>query len=114
MLVVLFLLWIAIGVVIAVAAKGRGREPLLWFIYGFLIWPIALIHLFILPKTDERIAHEAGVAAQGVGQARLAAIESQGAGRQPCPYCAELILPAAKLCPHCKTRLEDLSTKELA
>ena len=26
-------------------------------------------------------------------------------GRLPCPHCAELILPAAKFCPHCRKRL---------
>ncbi len=27
--------------------------------------------------------------------------------RVPCPYCAEKILPAAKLCPFCKSSLVD-------
>lgn len=33
----------------------------------------------------------------GIGQSK--------AGRVPCPHCAEAILPAAKLCPHCRTPL---------
>jgi len=28
-------------------------------------------------------------------------------GRVPCPYCAEAILPAAKVCPHCRRDLPD-------
>jgi len=29
-------------------------------------------------------------------------------GRVPCPYCAEMILPAAKICPFCKSDLAQL------
>jgi len=32
------------------------------------------------------------------------------AGRVPCPYCAEAILPAAKVCPHCRRDLPDSFT----
>jgi hypothetical protein len=30
---------------------------------------------------------------------------SPSLGRKPCPFCAEPILPAAKLCPHCGSEL---------
>lgn len=29
--------------------------------------------------------------------------------RQPCPHCAEPILPTAKICPHCRTALTRIS-----
>jgi T4 superinfection immunity protein len=32
------------------------------------------------------------------------------AGRVPCPYCAEAILPAAKVCPHCRKDLPESFT----
>ncbi len=31
----------------------------------------------------------------------------QAAGRVPCPFCAEAILPAAKVCPHCRRDLPE-------
>jgi hypothetical protein len=33
------------------------------------------------------------------------------AGRVPCPHCAELILPAARKCPFCKSQLTEIGTK---
>ena len=34
----------------------------------------------------------------------------QTAGRVPCPFCAEPILPAAKVCPHCRRDLPESFT----
>ena len=34
----------------------------------------------------------------------------QNAGRVPCPFCAEPILPAAKVCPHCRRDLPESFT----
>jgi hypothetical protein len=34
----------------------------------------------------------------------------QAAGRVPCPFCAEAILPAAKVCPHCRRELPESFT----
>jgi hypothetical protein len=31
-------------------------------------------------------------------------------GRVACPHCAELIMPAAKVCPHCKLNVSPLIT----
>ena len=33
-------------------------------------------------------------------------------GRQPCPFCAEMILPEAKVCPHCRRDLPASSASE--
>src|SRR5262245_8092141 len=35
----------------------------------------------------------------------LFALGEHGSKRKPCPACAESILPAATLCPHCRTEL---------
>ena len=31
--------------------------------------------------------------------------QQNGAERLPCPHCAELIMPAAKICPFCKSAI---------
>lgn len=37
----------------------------------------------------------------------LAAILSEDKNRIPCPYCAEKILKAARICPHCQKTVSD-------
>jgi hypothetical protein len=32
--------------------------------------------------------------------------QGQREGRAPCPHCAEWIMPAAKICPFCKSELQ--------
>lgn len=106
--------WLIMGLIVAAVASGRGRSGFGWFFYGFLIWPLALIHVLALPKTDARLAHEAAVVARAQGLAAPAAgsprLAPQPADqRRPCPFCAEMILPAARLCPHCRS---DLTTEQ--
>lgn len=37
-------------------------------------------------------------------------VGDRNAGRVPCPHCAELILPAAKKCPFCKSQLSEFES----
>ncbi len=41
----------------------------------------------------------------GVAFALFLSPTPKAQGRQPCPFCAEAILPAAKVCPHCGSQL---------
>jgi hypothetical protein len=91
------ILWIAASLIVAAAAASRGRNGLAWLFYGLLAWPLALLNLMVLPKTDARLAHEAKV-------------QAMAGGRQPCPHCAEPVLPAARICPHCKSELQQALT----
>ena len=77
-------LWGIMGAVVAAIANSKNRNPLLWFAYGFLIWPIALVHILVSKSTAEGT-------------------------RQACPSCAELILPQAKICPHCRSEVAPLA-----
>lgn len=36
--------WYLLGIAIMAIAKTKGRNPLLWFLYGFFLFPIALFH----------------------------------------------------------------------
>jgi phage FluMu protein Com len=64
------------GVIAGLAARGRGRNGIGWFLAGVLVGPFALV-VAVLPR----------VAREGL------TIE--------CPRCAEVIRVAAKACPHC-------------
>lgn len=44
------LLWVMMGVVVAIVANSKGRNPIPWFFYGALIWPVALTHAIVLDK----------------------------------------------------------------
>jgi hypothetical protein len=41
----------------------------------------------------------------GAGLALFLQPASDAPSRRPCPFCAEPILPAAKLCPHCHSEI---------
>lgn len=42
------LIWVIMAVFVAMIANSRGRNPALWFVYGAIFWPIALIHVSLL------------------------------------------------------------------
>ena len=43
--------------IVANIASNKGRSFSKWFMYGFLIWPIALIHSIAIKK-DENVFDE--------------------------------------------------------
>ena len=80
------LVWIIMGVIVAMIAKSKGKLAAPWFLYGALIWPIALVHaLLIKPET---------------GTIMAPSVAGQSDDR-PCPHCAEMIKKAAKVCRFC-------------
>ncbi|CAB4142728.1 hypothetical protein UFOVP452_34 [uncultured Caudovirales phage] len=44
--------WLMMGGVVAIVANSKGRNPLLWFLYGAFIWPIALTHILVSKRQD--------------------------------------------------------------
>lgn len=108
-----FPLWLILSLLASVVASRRGRRSWLWLLIalsnvptifvlariggpidigaaGFLIlvagWPFVIL-LFALaaPKVSEAQSNPA---------------------RAPCPHCAEQILRAARVCPHCRSTLD--------
>jgi hypothetical protein len=85
---ILLTIWIILAIVIGNAASARGRDGGGWFVLSIVLSPIiAGLLLLLLPVTDSK-----------VGLKRR--------GRRACPFCAEPIQRAAKLCPHCQSNVE--------
>jgi hypothetical protein len=80
---ILIIFWVTMGVVVAIIANSKGYDPGAWFLYGLLIWPIALVHILTKP-TDPRIAQTA-----------------QAVGMKKCADCAELVKADARKCRYC-------------
>ena len=75
--------WLVCAVIVTMIAVNKGYPGTGWFFYGFLIWPIALVHILLRPKASEASEKE----------------------RAACPHCAERIRQEAKVCPHCRNDL---------
>ncbi len=54
-LVPLLILWLIVGFVVGYAATTNGKDFLPWFIYGYLVFPVAFVHLFV--STTHRSAN---------------------------------------------------------
>ena len=77
------LLSVALGVMTALVARGKGRSVIGWWLYGMLTPPIGLFHaMLVAPKRAARKAKGASA-------------------MRRCPYCAEAIKPELDVCPEC-------------
>ena len=89
-------LWLFAATIVSMIARSKGRNAFGWFLYGFLIWPIALVHAVLLRSSTPGVSKWA--------------VES-GAMKK-CPYCAEYIQGEARVCRYCHRDLEDEETGE--
>ena len=67
----------------AFIAKNKGRNFTTWYIYGVLIFIVALIHSLLISSKSEREQK----------------LEN---GYFECPFCKELVRKGATVCPHCR------------
>jgi hypothetical protein len=82
-----------LGLIPAAIAHSRGLPFVTWWLYGALLWPVALVHVFFARPGSVTIS-------QGVGGGRV------------CPHCAEAIKPEANVCKHCGRDLAPTATRE--
>jgi hypothetical protein len=79
---------VIIGLLPAYIARNKGRNFVLWWIYGALLFIIALPHSLLMKKDTS--AMEANALAEGA---------------KKCPYCAELVKQEALVCRFCQREL---------
>jgi hypothetical protein len=77
--------WLMMGGVVALIASSKGRSAGSWFLYGLLIWPIALVHILV-SSPNARATDEAAV---------------RSGEMKKCTECAELIRREARKCRFC-------------
>ena len=64
----------------AIIAHKKGRNFSLWWIYGWALFIIAIIHAIVLKPNEKSLLD---------------------GGMKKCPFCAEIIKPEAKVCRFC-------------
>jgi hypothetical protein len=90
----IFLVAFFLGLIPAIIAKNKGENFILWWIFGTLLFIIALPAALLIKPDDA-----------GIEQEKL-----QSGEMKKCPYCAELIKSEAKVCRYCGKELPTLKS----
>lgn len=67
---------VLLGLLPAVVAQKKGKSFVLWWIYGSLLFIVAMPHALIMGESQSRFRR--------------------------CPHCAESVRVEANVCPHCQ------------
>jgi RNA polymerase subunit RPABC4/transcription elongation factor Spt4 len=90
---VLFPFWtvaVILGAIVGAIAKHKGKDFLSWWVYGTLLFIIALPHILITNTKQKVIENN----------------KLKSGEFKKCPHCAELIKREAKICRYCGNDLQ--------
>ena len=79
---------ILIGLIPAVIAQNKGKNFVLWWLYGAALFIVALPHALLM-KADAIKMESDAIASGG----------------KKCPHCAEVVKAEAKVCRFCQREL---------
>lgn len=79
---------IIIGLIPAFIAQSKGRNFLLWWLYGTCIFIVAIPHSIIIKADQETLEYQ-----------------QRDLGMKKCPFCAEMIKQDAVVCRYCSRDL---------
>lgn len=89
----ILLLLMLVALIPAFIASHKGRNGFIWWVYGILVFIIALPHALLLKPLTPRLRY---------------AEEDPPPCTKHCPFCAEKILLAAMVCRYCQHDLRTI------
>lgn len=81
----IIVLALILGFIPAAVAQSKGRNFVAWYVYGVLLWIVAIIHILVLPPNTKELERRA--LADGT--------------MKRCSACAETVNFEARVCRHC-------------
>ncbi len=87
-----FLIFAAfLGVIVGMIAQSKGKAFFPWWLYGTLLFIVAIVHVLLI-KPDEKHVEREAIAAGG----------------KKCPRCAEIVKAEAQACRFCGQEFGEL------